>query len=45
MIIKRKSLPNVRVLEKRVTSIISREYKEFMKLFKEELELDALPKH
>jgi hypothetical protein len=40
-----KSLPNVRVLEKRVTSGISHEYNEFKKLFEEELGKEALPKH
>jgi hypothetical protein len=32
-------------LEKRATSAIPSEYKEFSKLFEEELGLDALPKH
>jgi transposase InsO family protein len=44
-IIRRKSLPDVRVLEKRATPVIPQEYKEFAKLFKEELGPDALPKH
>jgi transposase InsO family protein len=43
--IRRKSLPDVRVLEKRATPVIPREYKEFAKLFEEELGPDALPKH
>jgi hypothetical protein len=42
---RRKLLPNVRVLEKRATSDIPQEYKEFRKLFKEELGKEALPKH
>jgi hypothetical protein len=42
---RRKSLPNVRVLEKRTTPNIPQEYKEFRKLFKEELGKEALPKH
>jgi hypothetical protein len=43
--IRRKSLPDVRVLEKRATPVIPQEYKEFAKLFEEELGLEALPKH
>jgi hypothetical protein len=42
---RRKLLPNVRVLEKRITPGIPREYNEFKKLFKEELGIEALPKH
>jgi hypothetical protein len=42
---RRKLLPDVRVLEKRVTSGISYEYNEFKKLFKEELGIEALPKY
>jgi hypothetical protein len=42
---RRKSLPNVRVLEKRATPDIPHEYREFQKLFKEELGPEALPKH
>jgi hypothetical protein len=34
-----------KVLEKRATPAIPVEYKEFKKLFQEELGLDALPKH
>jgi hypothetical protein len=40
-----RAIPNTRVLEKRATPVIPQEYKEFQKLFKEELELAALPKH
>jgi hypothetical protein len=42
---RKKSVPNVRVLEKRATPAIPQEYEEFRKLFKEELGLEALPKH
>jgi Ulp1 family protease len=42
---RKKLVPNVRVLEKRATPVIPQEYKEFQKLFKEELGLEALPKH
>jgi len=42
---RRKSLPDVRVLEKRVTPDIPQEYAEFRKLFEEELGKEALPKH
>jgi hypothetical protein len=42
---RKKLVPNVRVLEKRATSVISQEYKEFQKLFKKELGLETLPKH
>jgi hypothetical protein len=42
---RQKSLPNVRVLEKRATPSIPHEYNEFKKLFKEELGKEALPKH
>jgi hypothetical protein len=35
----------MKVLEKRVTPAIPVEYKEFEKLFQEELGLDALPKY
>jgi hypothetical protein len=42
---RRKLLPDVRVLEKRVTSGIPREYNEFKKLFEEELGIEALPKY
>jgi hypothetical protein len=42
---RRKLLPDVRVLEKCVTSSISYEYNEFKKLFEEELGKEALPKH
>jgi hypothetical protein len=42
---RRKSLPDVRVLEKRATPGIPREYNEFKKLFKEELGIEALPKY
>jgi transposase InsO family protein len=42
---RRKSLPDVRVLEKRATPGIPREYNEFKKLFEEELGKEALPKH
>jgi transposase InsO family protein len=42
---RRKSLPNVRVLEKRATPSIPHEYNEFKKLFEEELGKEALPKH
>jgi transposase InsO family protein len=42
---RRKSLPDVRVLEKRATPVIPQEYEEFRKLFEEELGKEALPKH
>jgi hypothetical protein len=42
---RRKSIPNVRVLEKRATPGIPHEYNEFKKLFEEELGKEALPKH
>jgi hypothetical protein len=42
---RRKLLPDVRVLEKRVTPGIPREYNEFKKLFEEELGIEALPKY
>jgi hypothetical protein len=42
---RRKLLPDVRVLEERATPRIPREYNEFKKLFKEELGIEALPKH
>jgi transposase InsO family protein len=42
---RRKSLPDVRVLEKRATPGIPHEYNEFKKLFEEELGKEALPKH
>jgi hypothetical protein len=42
---RKKSVPNVRVLEKRATPAIPREYEEFRKLFEEELGPEALPKH
>jgi transposase InsO family protein len=35
----------VRVLEKKVTPVIPKEYKEFAELFQEELGIEALPKH
>jgi transposase InsO family protein len=41
----KKSVPDVRVLEKRATPVIPREYEEFRKLFEEELGPEALPKH
>jgi hypothetical protein len=42
---RQKSVPDVRVLEKRATPGISYEYNEFKKLFKEELGKEALSKH
>jgi hypothetical protein len=42
---RRKLLPDVRVLEKRVTPGISYKYNEFKKLFKEELGKEALSKY
>jgi hypothetical protein len=42
---RRKSLPNVRVLEKRATPSIPYKYNKFKKLFKKELDKKALPKH
>jgi rRNA pseudouridine-1189 N-methylase Emg1 (Nep1/Mra1 family) len=42
---RRKLVSNVRVLEKRTTSRIPYKYNEFKKLFKKELEKEALPKH
>jgi hypothetical protein len=35
----------LKVLEKRATPVIPLEYREFSKLFKEELGIEALPKH
>jgi hypothetical protein len=37
--------PMSKVLEKRATPAIPSEYREFKKLFKEELGIEALPKH
>jgi hypothetical protein len=42
---KRNYAPDVRVLEKRATPVIPQEYREFKKLFKEELGQEALPEH
>jgi hypothetical protein len=42
---RQKLLPNIRVLEKRVTPRIPYKYNKFKKLFKEELGKKALPKH
>jgi hypothetical protein len=42
---RQKLVSNVRVLEKRATSSISYKYNKFKKLFKEELDKEALPKH
>jgi transposase InsO family protein len=39
------AIPDTRVLEKRATPVIPREYEEFRKLFEEELGPAALPKH